>query len=208
MQTTPGTSLTEPAADATARRRSVIGLFIGVVVSVWVLDQATKAWAEHALDDGLPRQLIGNLVRLHLTTNAGAAFSTGTSYTAVLTVIALVVIGVCITMASRMHSRGWAIALGLVLGGALGNVTDRLLREPSPFRGHVVDFIELPHYPIFNVADSAVCIAAGLFIWLTWRGIRLDGTRAGDDPAIDPADDRADADGGAADGQADGSDAS
>jgi signal peptidase II len=70
------------------------------------------------------------------------------------------------------------VALGLVVGGALGNVTDRIFRAPSPFRGNVVDFIELPHWPIFNVADSAITVAAVLFVWLAYRGIRLDGTRA------------------------------
>jgi signal peptidase II len=187
MQTTPGTPLTgsgpDPdgtdGADETGPRRPrELGLWLTVAVTVCLLDQLTKWWAENALADGQPRDLVGGLVRLHLAHNAGAAFSTGTSYTIVLTVIALGVIAICLRLAGRLRSRGWAVALGLVVGGALGNVTDRLFRDPAPFRGQVVDFIELPHWPIFNVADSAITVAAVLFVWLAYRGVRLDGTRA------------------------------
>jgi signal peptidase II len=184
MQTTPGTPLTsgEPDADESAEhdqrqsRRPELRLWLGVVVAVYVLDQLTKRWAERALSDGQPRHVVGDLIQLRLAHNAGAAFSTGTSYTVVLTLIALTVIVICLRMAGRLRSRGWAVALGLVVGGALGNVTDRLFRDPSPFRGHVVDFIEFPHWPIFNIADSAITIAAALFVWLAYRGIRLDGS--------------------------------
>ena len=180
MQTTPGTPLTgsEPDADHTpAHGRPELRLWLAVGLSVCLLDQLTKWWAENALADGEPRDVVGGLVRVHLAHNAGAAFSTGTSYTVVLTIIALTVIGVCLRLAGRLRSRGWAVALGLLVGGALGNVTDRIFREPSPFRGHVVDFIEFPHWPIFNVADSAITVAAVLFVWLAYRGVRLDGTR-------------------------------
>jgi signal peptidase II len=177
MQTTPGTPLTANNATASPAHKPVIGLWLAVVAVVYALDQATKAWAEHALADGESRQLLGDVLQLHLAHNPGAAFSTGTGYTAVLTVVALAVIAVCVSMASRLRSPAWAIALGLVLGGALGNVTDRLLRAPAPFRGHVVDFLELPHWPIFNIADSAISLAAILFVLLSFRGIRFDGTR-------------------------------
>jgi signal peptidase II len=178
MQTTPGTPLTDTEPEAAGpSRRPELRLWLVVVLIVYTLDQLTKWWAERGLSDGRPRDLVDGLLRLHLAHNAGAAFSTGTSYTVVLTVIALVVIAVCLRMAGRLRSRGWAIALGLVVGGAVGNVTDRIVRDPSPFRGHVVDFIELPHWPIFNVADSAISVAAALFVWLAYRGIRLDGSR-------------------------------
>jgi signal peptidase II len=190
MQTTPGTPLTgsEPDADKPAspdaghgddrhRQRPELRLWLAVVLAVYVVDQLTKTWAERTLSSGDPRDVVDGLIRLHLAHNAGAAFSTGTSYTVVLTVIALTVIAVCLRIAGRLRSRGWAIALGLVVGGALGNVTDRLFRDPSPFRGHVVDFIEFPHWPIFNVADSAISVAAALFVWLAFRGVRIDGTR-------------------------------
>ncbi len=147
-----------------------------MALSIWGLDQTTKWWAENALADGHPRQVIGELLQFRLTRNPGAAFSTGTGYTVLLTVIAVVVIGVCIALAGRLASRPWAVALGLLLGGALGNVTDRLLREPGPLRGHVVDFLELPHWPIFNVADSAISVAACLFVLFSLRGFRLDGS--------------------------------
>jgi signal peptidase II len=190
MQTTPGTPLTGSAPDADKptspeaghgrdrrRHRPELRLWLAVVLAVYVVDQLTKWWAERALSDGEPRDIVDGLVRLHLAHNAGAAFSTGTSYTVVLTVIAMTVIAICLRMAGRLRSRGWAIALGLVVGGALGNVTDRLFRDPSPFRGHVVDFVEFPHWPIFNVADSAISVAAVLFVWLAYRGVRIDGTR-------------------------------
>jgi signal peptidase II len=182
MQTTPGTPLTgDDTSAAPASGRREISVWLAVTLTAYALDQATKWWAESALADGEPRQFLGNFLQLHLAHNAGAAFSTGTGYTVVLTVIALAVIAVCLRMASKLASKGWAVALGLLLGGALGNVTDRLLRDPSPFRGHVVDFLELPHWPIFNVADSAISTAAALFVLLSYRGIRLDGTVEGAD---------------------------
>jgi signal peptidase II len=180
MQTTSGTPLTgsQPEPADPALRRRELWLWLAVVLVVWAADQLTKWWAERSLADGAPREVVDGLLRLHLAHNAGAAFSTGTSYTVVLTLIALVVIAVCLRMAGRLRSRAWAVALGLVVGGAFGNVTDRIFRDPSPFRGHVVDFIELPHWPIFNVADSAITVAAVLFVWLAYRGVRLDGSRA------------------------------
>ena len=144
-----------------------------------VLDQATKWWAEHALLVGEPRQVVGEWLQLRLTYNPGAAFSVGTGYTIVLTCIALAVIGVVIVMAGRIRGAGWAVALGLLLGGALGNVADRLFRPPAPFRGHVVDFLELPNWPVFNVADSAITLAAALFVGLSVAGVRLDGSKDG-----------------------------
>ncbi|MDQ3307925.1 MAG: signal peptidase II [Actinomycetota bacterium] len=179
MQTTPGTSLSSEATPEhdTAPRRSRFSVWVAVASMVYALDQVTKWWAERSLAGGPPREVLGDLVQLRLTYNPGAAFSVGTGYTIVLTVIALVVIGVCLTLASRLGSTSWAVALGLLLGGALGNVTDRILRAPAPFRGHVVDFIELPSWPVFNIADSAISVAAVVFVVLSLRGVHLDGTR-------------------------------
>ena len=183
MQTTPGTSLTDaPTADPAPTRHHRVLLWAAVAACAYLLDQATKYWAQRNLDDEQPKQVVGDLLQFRLTHNPGAAFSMGTGYTIVLTLIALTVIVVCVRMASRLGSTGWAIALGLLLGGALGNVTDRIFRAPAPFRGHVVDFIELPHWPVFNLADSAICVAAALFVLLSIRGVHLDGsvdTRAG-----------------------------
>ena len=181
MQTTPGTSLSSDstAEHDTARHPSRFSVWVAVASIVYVLDQGSKWWAEQALSGGAPREVLGDLLQLRLTYNPGAAFSVGTGYTIALTVIALVVIGVCLTLASRLGSTSWAVALGLLLGGALGNVTDRIFRAPSPFRGHVVDFIELPSWPVFNIADSAISVAAVLFVVLSLRGVHLDGTRDG-----------------------------
>jgi len=148
-----------------------------VAAAVCALDQATKEWATRALVDGSARPVLGEWLQFRLTFNPGAAFSLGTSYTVLLTVVAVVVVVVCIKLAGRLGSRRWAVALGLLLGGALGNLMDRLLRPPGPFRGHVVDFLQLPNWPVFNVADSAISLAAAAFVFLSLRGIRLDGTR-------------------------------
>ncbi len=152
-------------------------MWAAVAATAYVLDQGTKMWAERALADGEPRSVIGDLLTFRLTRNPGAAFSLGTGYTVVLTLIALAVIVVCIKMARRLGSTGWAVALGLLLGGALGNVTDRIFRDPSPLRGHVVDWIELPHWPVFNLADSSICVAAAIFVLQSARGVHLDGRR-------------------------------
>ncbi|MDQ3481095.1 MAG: signal peptidase II [Actinomycetota bacterium] len=191
MQTTPGTSLTDDDTPAGhfARRRTTF-VWLAVAATVYALDQATKEWATRALRDGLPRPLLGEWFQFRLTFNPGAAFSLGTGYTVVLTGIALAVIVVCVKMARRLGSTGWAVALGLLLGGALGNVTDRILRPPGPFRGHVVDFLELPNWPVFNVADSAICVAAAAFLVLSLRGIHLDGSRESADRSAMPPTDR------------------
>ena len=110
--------------------------------------------------------------------NPGAAFSTGTSYTVLLSVIALVAAGVVIRFGRRLGDRTWAVALGLLLAGVCGNLTDRVFREPGVLRGHVVDFLELPHWPVFNVADMLIDAAVVLIIVQTWRGIGS-GARSG-----------------------------
>lgn len=179
MQTTPGTSLSDDTTATSRDRSRKTALWAAVAAVVWLADQATKWWAERSLDDGQAVQLFGGWLQLRLVHNPGAAFSLGTGYTLVLTMVALVVIAVCVKMARRLGSRGWAVALGLLLGGALGNMTDRIFRDPSPFRGHVVDFLELPNWPVFNLADTAICAAAAMFVVLSLRGVHLDGTIAG-----------------------------
>lgn len=131
----------------------------------------------HGLPGRPPVHLLGDLVELTLTRNPGAAFSTGTSFTAVITVVALVAAVVTGVVIWRNRSAAWAWALGLLLAGILGNLVDRLFREPGPFRGHVVDFIALPHWPVFNLADVWINIAAVLIVLLAVRGVRLDGSR-------------------------------
>lgn len=176
MQATTGTALTESsAADSRASGRAALTLWAAVAVAVYTLDQATKWWAESTLSNGIPRPLLGDWLQAHLAHNAGAAFSLGTSYTIGLSLVALVVVIACLRISRRLRSLGWATAIGLLLAGALGNLTDRLFRAPGPFRGHVIDFLQLPNWPVFNVADAAICLAAVLFVVLTVRGVHLDG---------------------------------
>jgi len=154
-----------------------------VAVPVYVADQVTKAWVSSNLRPNEPRELVGSVLQLNLTHNSGAAFSIATGATWVLTAIACFVVVFVMLTARRLGSRGWARALGLLLGGSLGNLTDRMLRAPGPGRGEVVDFLQLPHYPIFNIADSAIVSAAVLIAVLAFRGINIDGTRgSGDSP--------------------------
>jgi len=164
-------------ASATPRRLLYLALVI-VAVPVYLADQLTKAWATANLQPDQPRQVVGSLLQLNLIRNSGAAFSIGTGATWILTTIACAVVVFVLFSARRLGSRGWALALGLLLAGSLGNVTDRMFRAPGPGRGHVVDFVQVPHYPIFNVADSAIVSAAVLIAVLAFRGINIDGTRS------------------------------
>ena len=155
-------------------------LLVVTAVAVYALDQVTKALAVAHLDPARPVEVLGPLLRLQLVYNPGAAFGIATSMTWVFTVIATVVVVAVVRYARRLSSLGWGVALGLVLAGAAGNLTDRLAREPGFARGHVVDFLELPHWPVFNVADSAICTAAVLVAVLALRGIDVDGRRTGE----------------------------
>lgn len=143
----------------------------------WGIDQATKLWAERALTRGESVPVVGEVLQLHLIYNSGAAFSMGTSWTGVVTTVAtLISIGI-VWVALRTRSLPWALTLGLLLGGAVGNLTDRFLRDPSFGLGHVVDFLRLPNFPVFNVADMGVTTAAVLIVLLSLRGLHPDGTR-------------------------------
>ena len=122
-------------------------------------------------------ELLGSWFTLHLTKNPGAAFSTGTQFTLLLTLLAMAAVVVVIYLSRRLGSRIWAIALGLLLAGISGNLADRLFRDPSPLRGHVIDFLMVPHWPVFNVADICINVGAGLILLQAFRGIRIDGTR-------------------------------
>lgn len=186
MQAEAGTPLTSDHPPRTAPRRT--GLALGLALVWIVLDQLTKWWAETGLTQGEPVQVIGDLLRLHLTYNSGAAFSLGTGSTGVLTAFASIVAVVIVWQALKVRSLPWAIALGLLLGGAVGNLIDRFFRPPAPGLGHVVDFLRLPNFPIFNVADIGVTTAACLIVLLALRGLHPDGTREGDRPAATTVD--------------------
>jgi signal peptidase II len=150
---------------------------LGVAMFVVAADAVSKTLALDRLPGHPPTRLLGGLVTLTLTRNAGAAFGIGTSYTAVIALVALGVIVFIVRTAGRLRSLAWSVALGLLLGGAAGNLGDRLFRSPGPMRGRVVDWINLPHFPwTFNLADSAIVCAAALIAVLALRDIRIDGT--------------------------------
>jgi signal peptidase II len=145
-------------------------------VAVFVADLISKTIVVATLSDRAPLRLLGGLLTLRELRNSGAAFSIGTSVTVVFTLIALGVIVAILRTARRLRSIPWAITLGLLLGGATGNLGDRLFRSPGFLRGDVVDWIELPHWPVFNLADSAIVCGGVLAVLLSWRGIAVDGT--------------------------------
>ena len=159
-------------------RRRVLGALFATAAGIVVLDQLTKVWAvavmQPRIADGEgPIYLLGPLLRLTYTENSGAAFGFGAGYTWVFTIVA-VVVGIVIVRFSRtITSMPWAIALGGLLGGLLGTLIDRLTRPPSPGMGTVVDFIGLPNFPIFNIADMSITFSAIAMIYLAWRGVPL-----------------------------------
>ena len=146
-----------------------------------LVDQLTKLWAVEALSGHARIPIIGDLLGLILVRNPGAAFSFATGQTWIFSIVALVVVVVVVRASRRLGSRAWTIALGLVLGGAVGNLIDRLVRAPGFLRGHVVDFIDYGGQFVGNVADIAIVGAAGVIMVLSILGINLDGTRAGKD---------------------------
>jgi signal peptidase II len=138
---------------------------------VVLVDQVTKACAVTFLENQNPVNIIGHWLQLSFARNPGAAFSFGTHATVIFTVLAAGASVFIVRLAPRVAHKNWAIVFGLILGGAVGNLIDRIVRTPGIFRGHVVDFIALPNYPLFNVADSAITCAAIAGIYLTIRGI-------------------------------------
>jgi signal peptidase II len=189
MQAARGTSLS-PGDDTSTRpptrpRRRFLLLFAAIAVTAYGTDVVTKVLAVAHLS-GEPRiPLVGDLLSLYLTRNPGAAFSFLTGHTEALTVVAMVAVVVVLWVSRRLGSTGWAIALGFLLGGVAGNLTDRLVREPGFMRGHVVDFLMLPDFPVFNVADICINVAAGVIILQAVRGVNVDGSRH-DDTASHP----------------------
>jgi signal peptidase II len=186
MQAARGTPLTTSDGDAaesaeqgqnSAPNGRHIRLFAVVCVIAYVVDVVTKILAVATLRDRGPVEVVPGALNLTYTTNAGAAFGLATGLTIVLSLVALVVVIVVIRMAARLRDPVWAVALGLLLAGALGNLTDRVFRDPGVLRGHVVDFLELPSWPIFNVADICITTAAALVVVQSLRGIGPEGRR-------------------------------
>ena len=167
-----------PAVRAAGPRRAVLGLLIAVAAAVLVLDQLAKAWAIHMLPRDVPQHVLGDLLIFRRVENSGAAFSLASGSTWLFSIIAATVVVFLVWFARRIRSIGWAALFGLLLGGTLGNLTDRLTRPPGFGVGHVVDFLQIPLLPaIFNVADSAIVCSMVLFVLLTLRGVGLDGVR-------------------------------
>ncbi|WP_248964848.1 signal peptidase II [Sphaerisporangium perillae] len=174
----------EPAGERTPSRPRRIGALAVLAVVVYALDLATKTVVVNVLEGREPVRVIGDLLQLRVIRNSGAAFSIGTGMTIVFTIIAAGVVIAILRTARQLRSFPWAITLGLLLGGAIGNLTDRIFRYPAPFQGHVVDWIEvfpITHFPVFNVADSAIVCGGILAVFLAWRGYQIDGSRAGDE---------------------------
>ena len=175
MQAARGTSLSSLSAPRSTPG-SAVGLFAVVAVVALAIDQITKVLAVRFLEGEPSVELIPGVLQLTFLRNAGAALGTGSSMTIVLTVIAMAVAIGVLRVATRLRDRGWAVGLGLLLSGAVGNLADRLFREPAPLRGRVVDFIDYGPF-VGNVADIALTFAAVIIIWRTFRGVGVDGSR-------------------------------
>jgi signal peptidase II len=156
-------------------RRRIAELAIVAAVA-YALDLITKIIVVDKLEGHDPIEVIGTWLRFQAVRNPGAAFGIGEALTVVFTVIAAAVIVVIARIARKLYSTPWAVALGLLLGGALGNLTDRVFRSPGVFQGHVVDFIAPAHFAVFNLADSAIVCGGVLIVLLSFRGLDPDGT--------------------------------
>jgi len=179
MQAARRASLTTSDASPLkpSRSRRPLILFFVVACAAYALDLGTKILAVSQLTDHPPVEVVGSFLQLNLARNPGAAFSTGTSYTVVLSCIAVAAVATVLWYSRRLNSPLWAFGLGSLLGGVLGNLTDRVFREPGFMRGHVVDFIQLPNWPVFNVADICINVAAGVIILQALRGVSIAGVR-------------------------------
>ena len=142
-------------------------IFAVVAVGGLLLDQLTKIIAVRWLDPADPPVLFGGLLTLRLIRNPGAAFSLGENFTMVFALLAVAVVSfVLVKLAPKVNHPGWAVALGLLVAGVSGNLMDRIFRPPGFLRGHVVDFFQLPHFAIFNIADVCITSAAVLIMIL------------------------------------------
>lgn len=170
---------TDAAPERVPRR---LRLLLSIAAIVLILDVVTKVLAVKLLPPGQPVPIIGDTVTWTLVRNSGAAFSMATGYTWVLTLIATGVVVGIFWMGRRLVSPWWAVGLGMILGGAMGNLVDRFFRAPGPLRGHVVDFLSVGWWPVFNVADPSVVGGAILLVVLSIFGFDFDsvGRRKGD----------------------------
>jgi signal peptidase II len=159
-----------------SRRYVAAALLIGLAVCA--LDVTSKVLVVASLSGGRTVTLLGGLLTLQLHRNPGAAFGIGPSFTVIYALIAVGVLAAILRASGRLRSWPWTIALGLVLGGAAGNLMDRLFRSPGPLRGFVVDWIKLPYFPeVFNLADSAITVGVVVLLLASALGCRIDGGR-------------------------------
>ncbi|SKC52776.1 signal peptidase II [Okibacterium fritillariae] len=169
-----------PNESGAPRGTRALIVLASVAIAAYALDQFSKFLVESNLTLGEQVRVLGDVLVLHFVKNPGAAFSLASGSTWIFSILAAVVTVVIIVFARKIRSIGWGVVFGLLLGGVLGNLTDRLFREPSFGLGHVVDFISTPWMlpAIYNVADICIVTSMGLFILLTLRGINMDGTRS------------------------------
>lgn len=167
-----------PVPDAPPAKRAVprIAALLMIAVVTYLADVATKLMVVATLKEDTPVK-IGNSTRVEfrLIRNPGAAFGVGVGATVLFTLVTALVIAVILLVSHRLNSLSWALTLGLLLGGSMGNLSDRLAREPGPFRGHVVDFVHVQGWPIFNLADAAIVVAGVLIVLLALRNVPLSG---------------------------------
>lgn len=156
-------------------KRKLLALF-AVAVVAYALDLVSKMIVVAKLEHHEPIEIIGDWLQFNAIRNAGAAFGMGEAFTVIFTFIAAAVIVVIARLARKLYSLPWAIALGMLLGGALGNLTDRIFRSPGVFEGAVVDFIAPKGFAVFNLADSAIVCGGFLIVILSFRGLDPDGT--------------------------------
>lgn len=202
MASEPAPAKPAPAKPAPAKPRR-LAVLVGVAALALAIDVVSKLLVVKNLSHRDPIRLPGGFLNLVLVRNSGAAFSVGESQTWVFTIIAAAVVVVILRVSRNLRSLPWACALGLLLGGALGNLSDRIFREPGLFRGHVVDFLQFPtfpvvHYdfPVFNLADSAIVAGGCLMVLLSFLGMQPDGTRHQEVKAAPNAEGKAEAEGG------------
>jgi signal peptidase II len=178
---TPQPEAAAPTTEPVPQKPKRVALLAVIAATVVILDLLTKIIIVATVTPGESVRLLGGLVYFSLIRNPGAAFSMATGMTWLLALVAIGVVIVIIRMAPKLRSTPWAVSLGLVLGGAIGNLIDRIFRSPGFLQGHVVDFVSVfgpnaEYFPIFNVADSAITIGGISLVVTALLGIDFDGT--------------------------------
>lgn len=186
MTNTPKTaesSVSHTAEEATGRRVRILSsrsagiLALVLAIVVFAIDQGTKYLVVTQMHLGERITVIDGLLWWYSIRNSGAAFSMGENVTWVFTLVMVAAAAVVLYLLRRTRALSWTLALGGLLGGICGNLFDRLFREPGFGSGHVVDFISVPNFAIFNIADSAICVCMAFIVLLNFKGLNLNGTR-------------------------------